>query len=165
MALLIVHSNLCTSNMHVTKCLLNSCLMTSYKSCSSHDPTTSHDLTCSSHGITWSHMTSHDLTWHHMISHSLLFFQSQRRTLRIVHTEQGIGFCPYRQSPVTSALWTSKQCIACRVHRDKLPLMNCCMQWMLMMCRTKRKWFHGTKKNGIQLEFKPNIFCPLQSDA
>ena len=112
----------------------------------SHDPTwhhmishdiTSHDITWPPHDATWhhiishditlSHMTSHDLTWHHMISHDItwpshgLLFLSQRKNLTIVHTEDGVGFCPYRQSPVTSALWTSKQCIARTVHNERIP--------------------------------------------
>ena len=105
----------------------------------SHDITwshmTSHDLTwhhISWHHMTttWSHMTSHYLTWHHIISHDItwshmtshdLLFLSQRKNLTIVHTEDGVGFCPYRQSPVTSALWTSKQCIARTVHNERIP--------------------------------------------
>jgi len=95
-----------------------------------HDITWSHMTSMISHDITWSHMTSHDLTWHHMISHDLtlshmtshdLLFLSQRKNLTIVHTEGGVGFCPYRQSPVTSALWTSKQCIARMVHNERIP--------------------------------------------
>ena len=91
-----------------------------------HDITWHHMIP---HDITWSHMTSH-LTWHHMISHDItwshmtshdLLFLSQRKNLTIVHTEGGVGFCPYRQSPVTSALWTSKQCIARTVHNERIP--------------------------------------------